>query len=51
MRVRLHTLGRHSLRLQDLAHTITRRKRTTSRIGSFKRRQFMPPSTVVIQGL
>ena len=47
MRERLHTLDRRSPRTQDLANTIMKRRKTTSRIGSFKKRQFTLLSIVL----
>ena len=47
MRERLHTLDRRSPRTQDPANTIMKRRKTTSRIGSFKKRQFTLLSIVL----
>ena len=47
MRERLHTQDRLSPRIQDPANIIMKRRKTTSRIGSFKKRQFTLLSIVL----
>jgi len=47
MRERLPTPDRPSPRIQALDNTTTRRKRMISRTGSYRRRQFIPPSTAL----